>query len=78
MNIITIHSVSWQTPDHKLVLIVADTDEKLADEIWTPYSNESIFWEELSVFPIDQISEYVAPPEEPAPSEEPASEEPQS
>lgn len=64
MEIKKIHSMHWATEDKSFVGLVADTDTGNNEEIGTPYDETSIIWDSVRDFPVDQIGEYVAPPEE--------------
>lgn len=64
MEIKKIHSMKWATEDNSYVVLVADTDTGDNEEIATPYSEESIIWESVRAFPVEQIQPYVPPPEE--------------
>lgn len=64
MEIKKIHSMHWATPDKAYVGLVADTNTGNNESIGTPYSEESIIWDAVKAFPVDQIGEYVAPPPE--------------
>jgi hypothetical protein len=62
MIITQIKSMQWMDANKQLVSLIADTsDEGLNLEIGTTYGPESIIWEAIRVFPIDQIKAYVAP-----------------
>jgi hypothetical protein len=62
MQIKKIHSMRWATPEKTFVGLVADTDTGDNESIGTPYSPESIIWDAVREFPVEQISDYVEPP----------------
>lgn len=52
----------WMDPNKQLVALIADTsDEGPNLEIGTTYSDESIIWEALQAFPVEQIEPYTEP-----------------
>ena len=59
-----IYEMKWATEEKTYVILIADTNTGDGEEIATPYSEESIIWDAVRAFPVDQIGEYVAPPEE--------------
>lgn len=48
----------WADETQTTVGLVADTDEMSNALIGTPYSEESIIWEWIKEFPVDQIDAY--------------------
>lgn len=62
MQVKKIHSMQWANPEHTYVLLVADTNTGDNEHIATPYNEESIIWDAVRAFSVEQISEYVAPP----------------
>jgi len=61
MQIIQIHSMFWGDQNNTLVGLIADTDEGANQLIGTPYSEASIIWDAIKVFPVDQIAAYTPP-----------------
>lgn len=61
MEIKKIHSVTWGNVDHTGVVLIADTDTGDNQTIGTTYGPESIIWDTLKTFPVDQIAPYVEP-----------------
>lgn len=59
----------WGNPEHTMVLLVADTNTGNSEQISTPYSQESIVWQWVQDFPVEQIAEYVQPEVIAAPTE---------
>lgn len=53
--------MQWATTEKTCVFLVADTDTGDNEYISTPYSVESIIWDAVRAFPVEQISEYVDP-----------------
>lgn len=64
MQIKKIYSMQWGDPNHELVRLFADTNEGDNQEVGTPYGPDSIIWESVKAFPIENISPYVAPIDE--------------
>lgn len=61
MEIKKIHSMRWATADKAYVGLIADTDTGDQESIGTPYGPDSIIWDAVKEFPVDQIAEYSAP-----------------
>lgn len=59
INIHLIRTMAWANEDQSLVLLCADTDTGQGESIMTPYSEESIIWEAVKAFPVDQIEPFV-------------------
>jgi hypothetical protein len=55
---ITIKEMKWIDAGQTSVALLADTPEGNDLQISTPYSYESIFWDDVSQFPADQIQAY--------------------
>jgi hypothetical protein len=53
--------MQWATQDKSYVVLIADTNTGDSEQIGTPYSEESIIWESVKTFPVEQIAEYVEP-----------------
>ena len=50
----------WATENKSYVVLFADTDTGNNEEIATPYGVDSIIWDSVKAFPVDEIAEYVA------------------
>ena len=55
MQIKKIYEMIWADSNKKTVHLVADTDTGAKENIWTPYSQESIIWDAIRVVPIEDI-----------------------
>lgn len=65
MKVSKIHSMRWGNEARQSVILRADTDTGMNEEIATPYNADSIIWDAVQTFPADQIEAFVPPP--PAP-----------
>lgn len=54
-----IHKMAWGDELKTTVMLIADTNTGLNEVIGTPYSEESIIWEAVKIFPIEEIEDYV-------------------
>ena len=54
MQIKKIYSMKW-SEDNSYVILIADTDTGDNEEIATPYSEESIIWDAVKTFPVNEI-----------------------
>lgn len=64
MQVKKIYKMTWSNYEKTSVMLIADTDTGDKELIATPYSEESIIWDAVKAFPVDQIGVYVPPPEE--------------
>lgn len=62
MQLFKIHKMRWANQEKSIVTLIADTDTGMNEEIHTPYSNESIIWDDVKSFPVDGIGEFVPVP----------------
>lgn len=61
MQIKKIHSMKWATEDKTFVCLIADTDTGDNEQIGTPYGTDSIIWDAVRAYPVDQIQPYQSP-----------------
>lgn len=45
----------WVNEEKSIVFLVADTTTGAHEQIFTPYGEESIIWDRVMSFPLDQI-----------------------
>lgn len=55
MHISKIYEMTWADSAKTTVHVVADTDTGQRENIWTPYSADSIIWNDVKQFPIEDI-----------------------
>ena len=55
MQVFKIYQMRWVNEEKSIVSLVADTDTGAQEQIFTPYSAESIIWNEVLSFPPEQI-----------------------
>ena len=55
MQVFKIHQMRWVNEEKSFVSLVADTNTGSHEQICTPYGEESIIWDAVMSFPLDQI-----------------------
>lgn len=58
MQVSKIHSMRWGDEARQCVILRADTDTGINEEISTPYNAESVIWDAVQAFPASQIGAY--------------------
>lgn len=55
MQVFKIHEMRWANEDKAFVYLVADTNTGNNELISTPYNEESIIWDAVRAFPVEDI-----------------------
>lgn len=59
MQVFTIHEMRWANTEQTSVYLVADTSTGNGELIGTPYNAESIIWDAVRAFPVENIQPMV-------------------